>query len=126
MGYKKISKDLKRKILKEVEETKEVTSVAKKYGVDPSSIFKWKKYGIEAKRREYTKEFRKQVVKEKVVKKLHVQECGAIYGVPGYLVRFWEDELVEEVKEEIRQNRFKKKQHERRFVHVTSHSGYWK
>ena len=73
MGYKKISKDLKRKILKEVEETKEVTSVAKKYGVDPSSIFKWKKYGIEAKRREYTKEFRKQVVKEKVVKKLHVQ-----------------------------------------------------
>ena len=67
MGYKKISKDLKRKILKEVEETKEVTSVAKKYGVDPSSIFKWKKYGIEAKRREYTKEFRKQVVKEKVV-----------------------------------------------------------
>ena len=113
MGYKKISKDLKRKILKEVEETKEVTSVAKKYG-------------IEAKRREYTKEFRKQVVKEKVVKKLHVQECGAIYGVPGYLVRFWEDELVEEVKEEIRQSRFKKKQHERRFIHVTSHSGYWK
>ena len=126
MGYKKISKDLKRKILKEVEETKEVISVAKKYGVDPSSIFKWKKYGIEAKRREYTKEFRKQVVKEKVVKKLHVQECGAIYGVPGYLVRFWEDELVEEVKEEIRQSRFKKKQHERRFVHATSHSGYWK
>ena len=49
MGYKKISKALKKKILKEVEETKEVTSVAKKYGVDPSSIFKWKKYGIEPK-----------------------------------------------------------------------------
>ena len=48
MGYKKISKDLKRKILKEVEETKEVTSVAKKYGVDPSSIFKWKKYVIDS------------------------------------------------------------------------------
>jgi transposase-like protein len=126
MGYKNISKALKEKILKEVEETKEVASVARKYGVDPSSIFKWRKYGIEAKRREYTKEFRKQVIKEKVVKNLHIQECGAIYGVPGYLVKFWEDELVEEVKEEIRQNRFKKKQCERRFIHVTSHSGYWK
>ena len=79
MGYKNISKALKRKILKEVEETKEVTSVAKKYGVNPSSIFKWKKYGIEPKRREYTKEFRKQVIKEKVVKKLHVQELSLIH-----------------------------------------------
>lgn len=125
MGYRSISKALKKKILKEVEETKEVTSIAKKYGVDPSSIFKWKKYGIETKRIEYTKEFRKQVIKEKVVKKLHVQECGAIYGVPAYLIRFWEDELVEEVKEEIRQSRFKKQQYKRKFVHATSRSGYW-
>lgn len=50
MGYKRIDKELKEKIVTEAIKRNEVSSVAREYGVHPSSIHKWRRFGVEGKK----------------------------------------------------------------------------
>lgn len=125
MGYKRIDKELKEKIVTEAIKRNEVSSVAREYGVHPSSIHKWRRFGVEGKRNMYTEDFCMNVVRENIISKKSVEECAYIYGVPTYLVVFWAKKYREQIKTETRQRK-KKVIRKHRFVHITSHSGYWR
>lgn len=125
MGRKVYTEEFKQQVLADSYEKNEVTMVAKKYGIHPSTLHKWKRQqkAIEDDTA-YTRDYKKAVIKTKLLKKYTAKKCSQIFKVPEYLVTFWEQELGSELMEEIRTQRYIKKR--RVFVHATSHSGYWK
>ena len=129
MGYRVFTEEFKKQVVEESIDRKEVASVARKYNISTSSIFKWRKRMEREEQEEeskhiYTKEYMKMVVKTRLTKKHTAKSCSKIFKIPEYLVTFWTQEFEKEVMEEIRAERFARKR--RVFVHATSHSGYLK
>ena len=52
MGYKKFTTEFKRKVVAESNARHEVKSVAKEYGIDSSTLFKWKKQNLDENKEE--------------------------------------------------------------------------
>ena len=125
MGFKKLTNEFRERALEDYANGMKLCDVAKKYDISESSIMKWRRCGLPEVRVKYTQEFKRMVVEEKIRKNLTIETCCEIYGIKKYLLKFWLKELKEEISKEIRKEKFTRKKR-RRFVHATSHSGYWK
>ena len=128
MGYKKFTTEFKRKVVAESNARHEVKSVAKEYGIDSSTLFKWKKQNLDEDQEEkapYSREYIKMVVKTRLTKNNTSKSCSQMFKIPEYLITFWTEKFGDEVRKEIEaeQQRNKRKH---RGIHVTSSAVYWK
>lgn len=128
MGYKKFTTEFKRKVVAESNARHEVKSVAKAYGIDSSTIFKWKKQNLDEDKEEnatYSREYIKMVVKTRLTKNNTSKSCSQMFKIPEYLITFWTEKFGDEVRKEIEAERQSNKR-KPRGIHVTSSAVYWK
>lgn len=128
MGYKKFTTEFKRKVVAESNARHEVKSVAKKYGIDSSTLFKWKKQNLDEDKEEnapYSREYIKMVVKTRLTKNNTSKSCSQMFKIPEYLITFWTKKFGNEVRKEIEAEQ-KRNKRKPRGIHVTSSAVYWK
>ena len=128
MGYKKFTTEFKRKVVAESNERHEVKSVAKEYGIDSSTLFKWKKQNLDEDKEEnapYSREYIKMVVKTRLTKNNTSKSCSQMFKIPEYLITFWTEKFGNEVRKEIEAEKQRNKR-KPRGIHVTSSAVYWK
>lgn len=128
MGYKKFTTEFKRKVVAESNARHEVKSVAKAYGIDSSTLFKWKKQNLDEDKEEnatYSREYIKMVVKTRLTKNNTSKSCSQMFKIPEYLITFWTEKFGDEVRKEIEAERQSNKR-KPRGIHVTSSAVYWK
>lgn len=124
MRYKRHSVEFKGRALAEVEKTGMVTETARRFGIARSTLQKWMRKKKQATEESYSEAFQKCVAKYALATGKNNYQCGLLFQVPANRVKEWKEKYGEQCKEETKKVEHVEK--ERRFIHVTSHSGYYK
>jgi transposase-like protein len=128
VGYKKFTTEFKRKVVAESNARHEVKSVAKEYGIDSSTLFKWRKQNLDEDKEEnapYSREYIKMVVKTRLTKNNTSKSCSQMFKIPEYLITFWTEKFGDEVRKEIEEEKQYNKRTPRG-IRVSSSAVYWK